>query len=80
MEDIKSYSYTDTSTVGHAWQYQRVFSLLQVKELARELHTRHFSSVNPSDSLVTSELGCLVQDITTACQAHEQDIVSTSDN
>ena len=47
-----------------------------MKELARELHTRHFSSIDPSDSLVTSELGRLVQDITSACQAHEQDIVS----
>ena len=51
-------------------------SSVQVKELARELHDRHFSSVNPSDSLVTSELGRLVQDITAACQAHELDTVS----
>ena len=47
-----------------------------MKELARELHTCHFSSIDPSDSLVTSELGRLVQDITAACQAHEQDTVS----
>ena len=49
---------------------------MQVKALARELHTQHFSSINPSDSLKTSELGRVVQDITAACQAHEQDMVS----
>ena len=48
----------------------------QVKELARELHTRHFSAISLADSVVTSELGRLVQDITAACQAHEQDVVS----
>jgi len=47
-----------------------------VKDLARILHVEYFSSVSHSDSLVTSELGHLVQDITAACQAHEQDAVS----
>ena len=73
-----THTHTHTHTQNYALKrFHSLFLCLHVKELARELHTRHFSSVNPSDSLVTSKLGCLVQDITTACQTHEQDIVST---
>jgi len=52
------------------------FCCFQVKELARELHTQHFSSINPDGCLVTTELGRVVQDMVTACQGHNQDTVS----
>ena len=50
---------------------------IQIKQLAVDIQSKHFTSVKEDTRKIASELQSILEAIENACLAHESDMVST---